>query len=185
MDKKEKKVGRKAKYDPEVTPKLAESYAMDGFSDKQIAEKLGIAECTIYDWANRHPEFSEALKRGKEPVNAELKIAMMKTAMGYYVDEEETVTILDVNTRTPTSYKKTTRKKYIPPNGTLQIFLSKNRMPEQFRDVNKHEISGLNGQPIKIDNGYDLSKLSKEKLLQLREILVEANAEYTSDNTGN
>ena len=58
-------------------------------------------------------------------------------------------------------------------------------MPDQFRDVNRHEISGMNGQPIQVDGGYDLSKLSKEKLLQLREILVEANAEQNPDNSGN
>lgn len=185
MDKPKKEVGRSTKYKPDSTPKLVEAYAMDGYSDKQIAEILGIGRSTFYEWATKYPEFSEALQRGKEAVNAELKIAMMKTAMGYFVEEEETVAILDVKTSSPTSYKKTTRKKYVPPNGTLQIFLSKNRMPEQFRDVNKHEISGPNGQPLQVEKGYDLSKLSKEKLLQLREILVEANAEQSPDNSGN
>lgn len=185
MDKPKKGVGRSSKYKPESMLNLVESYAMDGYSDKQIAEKLGIGQSTLYEWLLKYPEFAEALKKGKEAVNAELKIAMMKTAMGYFVEEEETVAILDVKTSTPTSYKKTTRKKYVPPNGTLQIFLSKNRMPEQFRDVNKHEISGPNGQPLQVEKGYDLSKLSKEELLNLREILVKANAEQSPDNSGN
>jgi hypothetical protein len=32
------------------------------------------------------------------------------------------------------------RKRYIPPSTTTQIFLAKNRMPEDFRDVNRHEV---------------------------------------------
>ena len=178
-----KKAGRSSKYDPAVTPKLVEGYAMEGFSDIQIAEKLGIAQSTFYNWASKYVEFSEALKRGKEPVNADLKIAMMKTATGYFVEEEETVTIFNKN-QIATSSKKTTRKKYIPPSPTMQIYLANKRLPEQFRDVNRHEISGVDGQAVQVSSGYDLSRLSKEQLLKLREILVEANAEQTSNDTG-
>ena len=126
--------GRKPKYDPDVTPKLAEEYARNGFGDGQIANQLGIATGTIYEWCNKYPEFSSALKRGREPANIELKQAMLKAAQGYYVDEEETVAILDVKTKEPKSFRKTTRKKYIAPSPTMQIFLAKNRMPEKYRD---------------------------------------------------
>lgn len=136
--------GRRSKYTPEM-PKLAEKYAQDGYSDSQIAGILGITQSTFYDWQKRHPEFSEAIKRGKAPANRELELAMMKSATGYYVDEEETTAILDGQTKQPTSYRKTTRKRYIPPVPTMQIFLAKNRMPDEYRDVNKHEVD-LRGQ---------------------------------------
>lgn len=131
--------GRKPKYEPELSPKLAESYAMDGFNDKEIAQKLGIHTATLYDWINKYPEFSEALKRGKEPVNADIKAAMLKTAFGFYVTEEETVTTYDPQTREMTSVRKAAKKRYISPNPTMQIFLAKNRMPELFKDVNRRE----------------------------------------------
>ena len=136
--------GRKKKYDAEKHPQLAESYAKAGYSDKQIASMLGIAEGTLYDWENKYPEFSKAIKRGKEPANEELKVSMMKTATGYYVEEEETVARLDPDKQV-LGYTKVVKKKYIPPNSTMQIFLAKNRMPEEYRDVNRHEVD-MRGQ---------------------------------------
>ena len=138
------KVGRKSKYNPETTPELAEKYASEGYADIQIAEMLGIKKTVFYEWQNKYPEFAEALKRGKIPANTELKRAMLKTAMGYTVEEEETTAILDKNKQVK-SYRTTKRRRYISPNPTMQIFLAKNRMPEEFRDVNKHEID-LHGQ---------------------------------------
>ena len=134
------KVGRKNKYDPDVTPKLVEDYAKEGYGDLQIAEILGINKSTFYAWLQKHEELKDALKKGREPANLELKLAMMKAAQGYYVEEEETVAILDVETRQPKSFRKTTRKKYIAPSPTMQIFLAKNRMPDEFKDVNKQEV---------------------------------------------
>jgi len=143
--------GRKTKYDPELIPKLVESYATDGYSEAQIAENLGIAVSTFCVWKNKYPELTEALKKGKEPANADLKMAMMKTATGYYVEEEQTVTVLDVETREPKSFRKTTTKKYIPPSATMQIFLAKNRMPEQFRDVSRYELVSDKAEPVDIN----------------------------------
>ena len=55
--------GRKLKYDPDVMPKLAEGYAMDGCSDVQIAERLGIGKSTFYKWQKEFPELREAVKK--------------------------------------------------------------------------------------------------------------------------
>ncbi|MBR1603246.1 MAG: helix-turn-helix domain-containing protein [Synergistaceae bacterium] len=165
------KKGKKTRYDPDITPKLAESYAMEGYSDDQIALKLGIHRSSFYDWQKLYPELRAAVKRGKEPVNAEIKMAMIKSATGYYVEEEQTVAILDVKTRQPKSFKKTTTKKFIPPSPTTQIFLAKNRMPELFRDVNRYEITGRDGAPVAVTNTYDLSRLSETELKELDRIL--------------
>ena len=64
---------------------------------------------------------------------------MHKTAEGYYVDEEETVVYLDRD-KQPKSYSKIVKKRYIPPSTTTQIFLAKNRMPDDFHDVNRHKV---------------------------------------------
>ena len=142
--------GRETKYDPVLTPKLAESYAMEGCTDTEICDKLGIGETTFYVWRNKHEEFREALKRGKEPVNADIKASMLKTAFGYFVEETETTTTYDPQTREMTSVRKTVKKRYIAPNATMQLFLAKNRMPEQFKDVYKRDAE-------KDDSGAGLS----------------------------
>ena len=134
------KRGRRSKYDPLTTPGLAEEYAKELLTDEQIASKLGISSPTYYDWQNKYSEFFNAIKRGKAVANVALVKAMKKTAEGYYVDEEETVTYLDKN-ENPKSYSKIVKKRYIPPSTTTQIFLAKNRMPEDFHDVNRHEVA--------------------------------------------
>lgn len=147
------KGGRKSKYDPLITPSLAEDYASELLTDDQIAAKLGISNPTFYEWQKKYSEFSSAIKRGKAVSNVKLIEAMKKSAEGYDVEETETTVILDKN-KNPTGYRKTTRKRHIPPSTTTQIFLAKNRMPEDFRDVNRHEVD-LRGQ-IKVNTLADL-----------------------------
>ena len=133
------KGGRKSKYDPLITPSLAEDYAKELLTDAQIAAKLGISYETFRQWQNKYTVFSEAIKRGKAVSNVALVQAMHKTAEGYYVEEEETVVYLD-KAKQPKSYSKIVKKRYIPPSTTTQIFLAKNRMPDDFHDVNRHKV---------------------------------------------
>lgn len=148
-----KHTGRKSKYDPLSTPALAEKYASEILTDAQIAAKLGISHETFCQWKRKYIEFSEALKRGKAVSNVALVKAMQKSAEGYFVEEEETVINLDKD-KNPKSYNKIVKKRYIPPATTTQIFLAKNRMPEDFRDVNKHEVD-LRGE-LKVSTLADL-----------------------------
>ena len=138
------KGGRKSKYDPLSTPHLAEEYAADLLTDAQICAKLGVHHDTFYTWQKKYPEFLAAVKRGKALANEKLVKVMHKTAEGYFVEEEDTVVYLDKN-KQPKSYSKVVKKRYIPPSTTTQIFLAKNRMPEDFRDVNRHEVD-MRGQ---------------------------------------
>lgn len=135
------KAGRKSKYDPETTPRLAEEYASELLTDAQISAKLGIHHDTFYTWQKKYPEFAAAIKRGKAASNEKLLKVMEKTAEGYYVEEEETVVYLD-REKQPKSYSKTVKKRYIPPSTTTQIFLAKNRMPEDFRDRREVDLQG-------------------------------------------
>lgn len=147
------KFGRRSKYDPLSTPALVEEYASEILTDAQIAAKLGIHISTFIEWQKKYPDFSEAIKKGKAVSNIALVKAMKKSAEGYFVEEEETVVSLDKN-KQPKGYNKVVKKRYIPPSTTTQIFLAKNRMPEDFRDVNKHEVD-LRGQ-IKVSTLADL-----------------------------
>ena len=138
------KAGRKSKYDPETTPAKAEELAKDLLTNTQIAAKLGIHIDTFCTWQNRYPEFREAVKRGQAEANRDLVEVMKKSAKGYYVEEEETIVYLD-HDKNPKSYSKVVKKRYIPPSTTTQIFLAKNRMPEDFRDVHRQEVN-MSGQ---------------------------------------
>lgn len=77
------KVGRKTKYDDFIDRKglvLVEGWARDGLTDLQISKNIGVAMSTFCDWKNKHPEFSEALKRSKEVADFEVESALFKKA---------------------------------------------------------------------------------------------------------
>lgn len=77
------KVGRKTKYDDFIDRKglvLVEGWARDGLTDLQIAKNIGVAMSTFCDWKNKHPEFSEALKRSKDVADYEVENALFKKA---------------------------------------------------------------------------------------------------------
>jgi hypothetical protein len=60
-----------------------------GTSEAEIAEALGFSLEKLNELRDRHPELGEALKSGKEFVDASLEGALAKRAGGYdYVREE-------------------------------------------------------------------------------------------------
>ena len=68
--------------EPEGLLKL-EGWARDGLVDEQIAQNIGIAASTLYEWKKQYPEISEALKKGKEVVDRQVENALLKRALGY------------------------------------------------------------------------------------------------------
>lgn len=60
---------------------LLEGWARDGLTDEQLAHNCGITAATLYEWKNRFPEISEALKKGKEVVDYEVENALLNKAL--------------------------------------------------------------------------------------------------------
>lgn len=172
--------GAKGKYEEWLTPdglKRVESWARDGLTDKQIAANIGISETSLKTWKKRFPAISDALKKGKGPVDFEVENALYKSALGFTITvkrpvklkkrgnlkgkgaiEEEHVEMVD-------------EEVYIPPNVTAQIFWLKNRKPEQWRD--KREYVGASDGAISADvradveravSGYDGGTAGDDKL---------------------
>ena len=121
----------KGKYQEWLEPDgllLLEGWARDGLTDEQIAGNIGITATTLYEWKNRFPEISEALKRGKEVVDLQVENALLKRALGYEYMEER-VEISDKDGRKVIQTTKT-----VPPDTTAQIFWLKNRRPDKWRE---------------------------------------------------
>lgn len=121
---------------PEGLKKL-EAWARDGLSDEQIAHNCGLKSIsTFYEWKNKYPEFSEALKKGKEIVDLEVENAMLKRALGYQYDEiKEKWEDGEITERVVITRE-------IPPDTTAQIYWLKNRKPEKWRDRPAYEPEG-------------------------------------------
>ena len=121
----------KGKYHDWMTPEgllKVEGWARDGLIDEQIAQNMGIRVTTLYDWKKRFPQFSEALKRGKEVVDRQVENALLKRALGYEYEEVKEKFEEGVLT------ERTVTKKEVVADTTAQIFWLKNRKPDTWRD---------------------------------------------------
>lgn len=119
---------------------LLGAWARDGLTDKEIAEKVGIAESTLYDWKAKYPEISEALKKGKEIADIEVENALHKKAVGFKETVKKPVKVRRVEYvggKRSGEYEEVVEAEeevFIPPDTTAGIFWLKNRQPSKWRD---------------------------------------------------
>lgn len=135
-----------AKYQEWLEPEsllLIEAWARDGLTDEQIAENMGIATSTFYEWKKTYPEFSESLKKGKEIVDIQVENALLKRALGYKYTETTSEVGEDGEMRVT---KQVTKE--VVPDTTAQIFWLKNRKPALWRDKQSIEHSGEINNPF-------------------------------------
>jgi len=149
----------KGKYHDWLTPEgllKIEGWARDGLTDEQIAKNIGIRAGTLYEWQNRFPEFSEALKKGKEVVDREVENALLKKALGYTVEVQKALKIKRVEYDPRTGRKVAEYEEivpgveevHVPADTTAQIFWLKNRKPHEWRDRRNLEVTGEDGAPF-------------------------------------
>lgn len=137
-------IGRKGKYADWISPDgltTVLGFAREGLSDEQIALKMEISLSTFYEWQNKYPDFSDAIKKGKAPVDIEVENALLKRALGY--DYEEVITEIEEIPagKGPDGQQIIRQKKHIrkitkhqPGEVSAQIFWLKNRRPGRWRD---------------------------------------------------
>lgn len=121
----------KGKYEKWLEPEslvLLEGWARDGLTDEQLAKKMGIGTRTLYEWKEKHPQISQALKKGKEVVDIQVENALLKRALGYKYTEEK----VEISEKDGKKVVQTV--KHVAPDTTAQIFWLKNRRPEKWRD---------------------------------------------------
>ena len=75
--------GSPTKYDPDVHPIVARGLARTGFTVEEIAAKLQASKSTLYAWRSAHPEFSDALKEGRDFADSMVEDALYKAACGF------------------------------------------------------------------------------------------------------
>lgn len=136
--------GRPSRYRPEYAD-WAEKMAKLGSTDSDLAAAFEVSEVTINNWKKAHPEFSLALKKGKELADAEVADKLFKRATGYEHDEVDIRVVAGVVVQTPI-------RKFYPPDTTACIFWLKNRRPDLWRDKVEQEVTGKDGGPIQVSS---------------------------------
>ena len=119
---------------------LLEGWARDGCNDDQIAGKIGISRSTFYEWLKKFSDISDAIKKGRAPVDYKVENAFINKCLGYTVKLKKPI---KVKTKKQLKDKGTIEEEhieyadeeiYIPPDTAAQIFYLKNHRPDKYRD---------------------------------------------------
>lgn len=155
-------MGRK-KIDTWLTEKglaKVEELASEDISIVEICKRMKIDSATFYSWKNNYSVFDNAYKKGRakaiEKITADVEDAMYKNARGLAKVEE--VTYERQFNRKSGEYEMVEVKKTVksvPPNTTAQIFILKNRLPNDYKDKVETEITGE--LPVVISGGDELA----------------------------
>lgn len=119
-------LGRPSKFKPEYIEQ-ARKLCRLGATDDDLAEFFKVHRDTIHHWGFKHPDFSDAVKRTKEELDAQVERSLFQRAMGY---KHRAVKFMQVG-------GSIVEKEYIehyPPDATSMIFWLKNRQPQKWRD---------------------------------------------------
>ena len=114
-----KRVGRPSKFRPEFVEQVTK-LCMMGAVNEDLAKFFDVHVDTIEEWRYVHPEFSDALKKGREYADANVAQSLYRRAVGY-THEIEKVVILDKE------IIKVTYTEKIPPDVTACIYWMKVR----------------------------------------------------------
>ena len=110
---------------------------------------MGISSSTYYTWLGKYPEISEAVKKGKAPVDTQVENALLKRALGYsYVETTTDFELIDTGEKdeegNPVMEKKIKNvrsvKKEMAPDVGAAAFWLKNRRPDRWKEKREEQI---------------------------------------------
>ncbi len=147
-----KKRGHPTDYQPDHCEQV-ERLCKLGLTDTELADFFEVHVDTFYEWKKVHPDFSEAIKNGKERADAKVAEKLFRRAMGYSHEAEKV--FCDVKTGTEQIVKYT---EHYPPDTVACIFWLKNRQRRIWRDRHDLEHTGKDGASIEPINSIELAR---------------------------
>jgi hypothetical protein len=162
--------GRPTDYKPEYNEQVRKLCLL-GATDKDIADFFDVEEKTINNWKEKHKEFFQSMREGKEVADMEIALSMYENAKDRVVKEKKAIKLKEVFWNEEGKRCEQERVELIEEERLVQgdfrnasLWL-RNRRPDKWRD--RHEIDHTtNGKDINPE-GIDYSKLSKETLDEL------------------
>jgi len=135
--------GRPTKFNPEYS-ETARKYCLLGATNADLANFFEVAESTIGKWLAEIPEFSDAVKEGREEADAKVAERLYARAVGY--SNPHAVKIFMPAGASEPVYAPYTE--HYPPATAAAIFWLKNRRRADWRDKIEH--TGEDGGPITV-----------------------------------
>jgi hypothetical protein len=130
--------GRPTNYRPE-NAEIAYSACMLGATNETLAERFGVCRRTIDNWIATIPEFSHAVKQGREGADEAVISALFARATGM----EQKMTKVFCHRGQPVTANYTVQ---LPPDVRACFFWLRNRRPEQWRE-NRPLVEEEDGDP--------------------------------------
>ena len=124
--------GKSAEWLTEDGLLILKGLARDGCSDKQIYERIGISKQTFYDWCKKFPDFSDTIKKGREPVKVKVEDAFYSRCDWREVTETRKEVFVDSSGKE--SKKVVNQTRWIPPDTGALIFALKNLDHKKWQD---------------------------------------------------
>jgi hypothetical protein len=159
----QRSVGQPLQYNAKIFPRTCAFLAQRGATIPEMADACGVATRTFFRWMNAYPELNEAVTAGKDAFDMRVERALAERAVGYSVDVEECFVING-------KVHKEIVRKYYPPDVTAGIYWTKNRMPDRWRDVQRHEVNAVglkSAEELRQLLAAEFQDLVDEGLLQL------------------
>ena len=192
--------GRQTSYAGKVTNHQAYVCTSLGGRTNELADFFSISKDTVWLWQRTHASFDKAVKKGRDDFNSgRVGSVLLKRAMGYDV-EEVTREYIKIDGQRLTHKRVAGKKlsdgkpgksrmmlvpgekikrtiKHIQPSDVAIFFWLCNRSPERWKHIQKQivEHSGT------VKSEVDLSKVPKEELNVVRDILARAQADAERD----
>lgn len=158
--KKKSNAGRPSKknaFNSRTLNRLTDVYK-EGYTDKELAELLGLSEQTIHNYKKLFPAFFESIKTGKAIANKKVEAGLYQRAIGYSFPS---VHILS-------NGKKISIIKHVPPDPQAAKFWLTNRDKESWQEKIDHEVKGAVNIKINYSKGESESgKLESKSMSEI------------------
>jgi hypothetical protein len=142
--------GRPALYKTEFAAQAFE-LCLAGATNRDLADAFEVGHSTIDNWLQKHPEFSQSVKRGRDLADGRVAHGLYSRAIGYTYETTRAVLHRGELITVPHTVHK-------PPDVRACTFWLRNRRPQQWRDGPK---------PVD-DEGPDLSAALNEAFERAR-----------------
>lgn len=124
-EEKQKKRGRKCKYDEHVKPYLEKirEWKKVGATDQKICEVLGISKTAYYEYLDKFPELKDARKKGVVEFCFDLRSELAKLATKHTLETKKQYIKQDQETGNKTQYTEITTREVDADPAAINLLL--------------------------------------------------------------
>jgi len=166
----------KKRYEP-IFNKIAYHLTLMGATDVMLAQAFNVSLESIKKWKRDHPDFLEALKRGKMIADGEVAYSLYRSATGYkYKDKVVMANKVKkfVDGKVVKEYTEpliVDVEREMPPNANAAIKWLTARQPDKWG----HKVSIKGNLTVNNNANFDFSGLTIQELEVLSKIGLKAN----------